>query len=325
MLDVHRLRDQFPDFNRYQARERALITEKLRVAREALQACDGTWEALRDRAASSDLGLVARLREAPAQAHTAPPRPTPITVVATDGSQIYPDRHVEPSCYLLNISRIAFQYGTLERPLMESVPRFRYRRAEMEDLYDALLENASAEVVSAVRDEYELAELLGTARAVRLPQRPLVAMADGTLIRWMLRGMRNHALEQALIERYTRLLDDFQGEAIALCSYISMPGGTEVINLLRVHNGETADTPPDAADSLAGLTDRWLFEQTLAPGERSALFESASRIQRAYGESRICFFYLGIPAASGVEQRRQQRQHARPVPDLAAMAEPGDT
>jgi hypothetical protein len=81
-----------------------------------------------------------------------------------------------------------------------------------------------------------------------------------------------------------------------------MPGGTEVINLLRVHNGETADTPPDAEDSLAGLTDRWLFEQTLAPGERSALFESASRIQRAYGESRICFFYLGIPAASGLAE-----------------------
>jgi len=169
----------------------------------------------------------------------------------------------------------------------------------LEDHFDDLLESATEEVVSALRDEYELEQLLDVARGARLPGRPLLAMADGTLIRWMLRGMRNHALEEELIKRYTAILDGFMADRIPLCSYISMPGNTEVINLLRVHLGETDDDPAAPAETLAGLTDRKLFESLLQPGERSAIFESASHIQRAYGENRIRYFYLHLASMTG--------------------------
>ena len=118
-------------------------------------------------------------------------RPTPVTVLATDGSQICPDRHVEPHCYLLNISRIAFQYGTVERPLMESVPLCEYRREAFDEAFDQVLGTATAEVVSALRDEFELAALLDVAKEARMPGRPIVALADGTLIRWILRRMHD--------------------------------------------------------------------------------------------------------------------------------------
>jgi hypothetical protein len=295
MLDLNRLHEQFTDFNAYQSQEQALQASRLRRALAALADCDPAWEALRERVAAARPGwLVAGLREAPAGCTACGPRPTPVTVVATDGSQIYPDRHFEPTCYLLNISRIAFQYGTLERPLMESVPQFRYRRSELEDHFDELLESATAEVVSAIRDEYELQALLEVAREARMAGRPLVALADGTLIRWMLRRMRDRAVEQRLIERYTRLLEQFRTEQIPLCSYISMPGNTEVVNLLRFHLGE-ADVPADPGASLQGLADRHLFERVLGPGERSAVFESASHIQREYGAAdRICYFYVHV-------------------------------
>src|SRR5690606_1535377 len=134
---------------------------RLARACAAFEACHADWEALRARvAAERTEWLVPGLREAPAAAHAGRPRPSPITVVATDGSQVYPDRHVEPACYLLNISRIAFQYGTLERPLMESVPDFRYRKEHLEEIFGDALETATAEVVSALRDEQELAALL---------------------------------------------------------------------------------------------------------------------------------------------------------------------
>jgi hypothetical protein len=300
MLDIHQLQSQFADFNAYQSREQALLASKLKRARAALDEAGRYWQDLREQAAASKLKwLIAGLRESPAACHPCTERPTPITVVATDGSQIYPDRHVEPHCYLLNISRIAFQYGTLERPLMESVPRFEYRREEFEDEFDQVLGTATAEVVSALRDEFELAALLDVAQKARITGRPILAIADGTLIRWMLRGMRDRALEEKLINRYTAILADFQAETIPLCSYISMPGNTEVLNLLRVHCGEDdEDAGSDA--SLYGVVDRWVFEQCLAPGERSAVFESASHIQSEYGlGDQICYFYLHVPSARG--------------------------
>lgn len=307
MLDLSQLQDQFADFHAYQSDEHARRADKLQRALTALAESSGAWQDLRDAAQRAHPGwLVAGVREDPSARHTPPTRPTPLTVVATDGSQIYPDRHVEPHCYLLNISRIAFQYGTEERPLMEAVPDFRFRRDELDAFYEDLATDLSgkttSEVVSALRDEQELEALFDVAKASRLGGRPLVALADGTLIRWMIRRMQNRDLEQKLIARYAELLSRFQAQQLPLCSYISMPGNTEVVNLLRVQRGE--HEAPRAADaSIEGLLDRWLFEQRLQPGERSAVFESSSHIQREYGASdRICYFYLRTRTGGGAAE-----------------------
>lgn len=302
MLDLSRLHDQFPDFSQYQSREQRLLADRLARACEGFAGCHDAWEALAERVRTERPGwLVPGLREAPGTQYEGVARPTPITVVATDGSQVYPDRHVEPTCYLLNISRIAFQYGTLEEPLMEAVPDLRYRKEDLDDVLEDGLEAASAEVVSALRDEQELAALLDTARATRLQGRPIVAMADGTLIRWMLGSLRNRALEDRLIARYLEILDGFRADGIPVCSYISMPGNTEVVNLVRLHLGEHR-TPPPPDVALSGMPDRWLFERLLTPGVRTATFESASHIQRSYGDAnRICYFYTCLPSRGGRE------------------------
>jgi hypothetical protein len=307
VLDLSQLQDQFSEFHAYQSGEQARRADLLQQALNALDACRDAWEDLREIARHAQPGwLVAGLRENPTARQSAPPRPTPLTVVATDGSQIYPDRHVEPHCYLLNVSRIAFQYGTTERPLMEAVPDFRFRRGDLEAFYEDVATDLSgkttAEVVSALRDEQELEALFEVARASRIDGRPLVALADGTLIRWMLRRMQNRDLEQKLIARYAELLRRFQERGLPLCSYISMPGNTEVVNLLRVQRGEHEAPTPDKT-TLDGLLDRWLFERRLQPGERTAVFESSSHIQREYGASdRICYFYLRTRTANGASE-----------------------
>ena len=302
MLDFHRLHPQLSDFSAYRVDEDARQAAKLEVALDAFRDCAPVWEALRDRVTSErPRTLLAGLRERPDGCATCGPRPTPITLVATDGSQIYPDRHVEPTCYLLNVSRIAFHYGTEETPLMAAEPELRYRHRDLAELNADDGPEAhfdiSTEVVSALRDEQELYWLFETAYAERQSQRPVLAMADGTLIRWMLRGMKNRALEDRLIGRYLAILERFRDEGIPVCSYVSMPGNTELVNLLCLHRGE----PDDLADeeSLRGLLDRLVFEQTLAVGERSALFESGSRIQSEYGGHRICYFYVRLPQEVG--------------------------
>ena len=303
MLDFHRLHPQLSDFSAYRVDEDARRVDKLKLALDAFRDCAPEWEALRDRVAHDrPRTLVAGLRERPDGCATCGPRPTPITLVATDGSQIYPDRHVEPTCYLLNVSRIAFHYGTEEPPLMAAEPELRFRRRDLDELNADEGEEAffdvSTEVVSALRDEQELHWLFETAFAERRSARPVLAMADGTLIRWMLRGMNHRALEDKLIQRYLAILERFRDEGIPVCSYVSMPGNTELINLLGLFREEPDDAPD--AESVLGLVDRLVFERTLQIGERSALFESGSHIQREYGpHHRICYFYVRLPEEVG--------------------------
>ncbi|GAB5518889.1 MAG: DNA double-strand break repair nuclease NurA [Rhodothermales bacterium] len=297
MLDFQQLQQQFDGFSDYQQRERALVNTKLDLAEAAWATCAADWEHYRDSLPNLKLSaLIPTMLGQPDETFAATPRPDIVTVVATDGSQIYPDRHREPSCYLLNISRIAFHYGTHEAPLIESVPQFRYRTSELQDHFDELVERASTDVVSALRDGLELEHLQQVADVARTPGRPLVAMGDGTLIRWMLRSLNSRELEDQLIAQYVAVLEAFERQRIPVCSFISLPGNTEVINLLKAVRNEHKYEHLAPDETLEGVLDRWLIERTLPLGHRSAVFESASHVQSAYSETnRICYVYIHVP------------------------------
>ncbi len=301
MIDFRRLSGQLSGFADYRRAEDGRHLDRLSRSVEVLASCDA-WEALGERAAAATSGPLRALPQSdPRQSHTAPPRPPTVTVVATDGSQIFPDRHVEPACYLLNVGRVALHYGTLDPPLIQAEPSLRYREADMDALTEdddpTAAPDFTAEVVSALRDELELHWLFRTADDERRSGRPIVALADGTLIRWMLRGMKNRALEDTLIARYVAELENFRQAGIPVASFVSRPGNAEVVNLLRLHRGE-ADWDP-APDSLRGLLDRHLFEQTLEPGQRSALFLSRSKVLDQYGPHRIAAFYVHVGVEIG--------------------------
>jgi len=303
MIDFQRLAGQLSHFASYRREEDARHADRLARALAALADADGAWEALAESAAGADGGpLRAVPLDPPAGRTAAPERPPTVTVVATDGSQIFPDRHVEPACYLLNVGRVALQYGVSEPPLIVAEPELRYRAADLADLAEDDDDGApsfdlTAEVVSALRDELELRWLCDTALEARRSGRPLVALADGTLIRWMLRGMKNRRLEDRLLDRYVAELDRFRADGVPVASYVSRPANAEVVNLLRLHLGE--DDWSEAPDSLRGLHDRHLFESVLAPGERSARFASRSRVLERYGEHRVVAFYVHTGAEVG--------------------------
>ena len=303
MLDLSRLRDQLDDFQNYQAETLDRRARQRERAMDLLQEMDRRWTDVRDAVeAAQPEQLVARMLEVPTTTGPPPERPETVTVVATDGSQIYPDRHVEPTYFLLNVSRIALQYGTTEAPTLDTEPDLRFRD-DLDVHFDDALASMTTEVVSALRDEMELRELLHGARDASVDGRPLVALADGTLIRWMIRGMHNRVVEERLISTYTDLLQGFSADRLPLCSYISMPGNTEVVNLLRFDADELAiedEVLPSGEPTLSGLLDRTVFGALLDEGERSALFRSPSRIQREYATGiQICYFYLKVPAPPG--------------------------
>lgn len=303
MLNLSELRAQIDAFESHHVETYDRRQRQCAAAVRALRDLNPRWTDVRDAVEDAEpRRLVARMQEPPATTHSAPPRPSPITVVATDGSQIYPDRHLEPTYFLLNVSRVAFQYGTTEPPLLTSTPDLRFRD-DLAAHFDAVRGTMTPEVVSALRDEQELRSLLDVARAARVKDRPLVALADGTLIRWMIRGMHNRSMEEQLIATYGTLLQGFADDRLPLASYISMPGNTEVVHLLQFDRDEL--DAPESDDTLTGLLDRTLFNAVLDPGERSAIFRSPSRIQSAYAaQSRICYAYVKVPAPGGSEIAR---------------------
>ena len=295
MLDFAQIARQLSDFAAYRVGEDRAHADRLARATGALDDCGPGWEALCERAQALKGGVLRAIpTTAPHEHHGCGPRPATVTVVATDGSQIFPDRHVEPACYLLNVGRVAIHYGTLDPPLIQAEPSLRYRQQDLADLADddaqASPLDLTAEVVSALRDELELRWLFETAAAERRSGRPVVAIADGTLIRWMLRGMKNRRLETELLARYVAELERFREAGIPVCSYVSRPANAEVVNLLRLHRGE--DDWSTEPDSLRGLHDRHLFEHRLERGHRSAVFLSRSEVLSSYGEHRIVAFYV---------------------------------
>mgnify|MGYP000379631304 CR=1 FL=1 len=311
MLDLRQLRDQLTIFEEEQSERQDRRSAQQKRARTLLRHCHEQWQAMQDAVTSAQpRRLVAKMREPPAGTRAAPERPSPVTVVATDGSQIYPDRHMEPPFFLLNVSQVAFQYGTTEEALLEATPSLHFREP-LAARFDAPLDTIPTELVSALRDELELSKLLEAATTARVPERPLVALADGTLIRWMIRGMDNAILEDELIARYTECLERFRDEGLALASYVSLPASTEVVNLLRFVGGDLDVAPPSSpneppdAPRLDGLLDRHVLATVLGPGERSAVFGSASHIQGEYPTGTdIAFFYLKVPGPSGGELGR---------------------
>jgi len=261
-------------------------------------------------AASRTTWLVAELADGLAERYPAPPLPAEFSVMATDGSHIDVDRHRSTRCYLINIGAVTIRYGAEPDAVLDSVPHL---YAEDEDL-------AIKPAAAAGREQMVEGTLLGIKRAVeecrhlsilaaeQPPGSTTLALLDGSLILWGLEAYPDFVSEALLENGFLPCLEEMRKQnsdkKLALASYISFPRSTDVVNVLRVaicpHEASDCDRfcPPHKdrdCEGVAGVTDRELFMDVLAPGERSARFISPSKITKErYGEHRVYFCYLRL-------------------------------
>lgn len=243
-----------------------------------------------------------------------PSVPDAYTVVATDGSQVEPDRHGPVLCHLVNVGSALLQYGPAPRAALASRPTL---GAEDKDIYlpvgngEAVL--IQGRLLGLRRQIAETTRLAEIAEA-SVGSGPVVGLQDGTLLlsSW---GEGN------LTFVWGKLLDEFLGclsrlreMKVPLASYVSRPRSYDVANLLRLAaspdaglEGEPTERPPAPEAESADLTrvqDRAIFEALpLAPGERSAVFRSswATSVGK-YGDHKIHFFYVNVgPEIARVE------------------------
>jgi hypothetical protein len=314
MLDLGAVKRQIDRMAADQKRIQNDFFERIDLSvREARRWSEG-WRALAHGVdVSRTSWLVARLSGPPDAACPAPERPKRLTVIAADGSQIFPDRHEISSCYLLNIGYVVLHYGTGERPTLSSRPFLYYREEDLYEEWEGRRTAITRESVGIRRGAMEFTFLADLSLQAREEGRCVVGLSDGTLILWSLEG-RPPDLRAATLKTYLDAFERMRQARVPVAGYISSPGSADLINALRVGlcpeeptNCDRCPWKAEARESLLeigqgpaplpcspieGVTDDLVFARLLKPGERSGIFRSQSKILNDYGPHRICFFYL---------------------------------
>lgn len=238
----------------------------------------------------------------------APAVPRDYTVVASDGSFILPDRHTPARFYVINIGKVVLRYGTEPSADLSASPSMYFREHELfvPDNLRRIPVNGPVLGLKRATDELRIVAEIATAQ-----QQPVLALQDGTLILWALESQPESVLNWVL-EPYLKALRTMREARVPIAAYISYPGSNDVMNSLRVsicdypergllvncdhcRSRIESEGHAPACDVLPDVSDRLLFEQVsrLAPGERSQVFASTSKILRQYDQDlRIAFFYL---------------------------------
>ncbi|MGC4046634.1 MAG: DNA double-strand break repair nuclease NurA [Armatimonas sp.] len=288
MLDLSDLTSQVATtMGRWEAREARRVAACDALLALAAQPTD---PALRQRKA----GFLAAHPEDNGPVATTYPAPETLEkyiVVATDGSQVVPDRHDGfEGIGLIHTGRVRIVYGTGERARLDAIAEVFFD----DDDDDTEPGSAGRLALRRMAAEFEiLAELAEEARQSALPA---IALTDGSLIAWMLsdRGREDQAdpHQRATREVLLASLERCRQAGVPIVGYVSGPGSRDVVNGLRL-----VDNSPDV-----GLTDARLFARLLKPGERSPLCSAKGRVDgyphilKEYAEHWVGFFYLNVGA-----------------------------
>lgn len=246
--------------------------------------------------------LTADFTELPSHTESLPAVPEKFTVVASDGSQIVPDKNQVALCYLLNASSIVLPYGTGARPEARSIPRLCYKD---EDLFERY-ENKKVPVTDkflAIRRTLAESEAMEYAISRADTGSPVVALWDGSLIHWSIENEPADYKERVLSQLF-RLFDLAQERRIPIAGYISDPGSRDFTNTLKVMLCDAAhvncdncphqDEETKPCNKVDRLKDSSVLKKRLLGGKRSVLFTSCSKILNNYRQHKILAFYMDI-------------------------------
>jgi hypothetical protein len=310
MLELNRLTGQVAEMAEALAGQRRNQRERTESAREHLSAYAQVTDELREkiviaRRADESWRGADPLGDRLDQCVQAPQQVEPATLVATDGSQIYPDTHAIALYYLTNVGSIVLRQGSGAAPATSTAPILRL--AADDPLEEQDHDRVDADEVNLRRDLRELETLAALARSEREAlggdmERLVVALADGPLLPWLPQRMLDVEQRQR-VRQFTAPLDDLKASYAAPLGYVDRPRSANVLRLLYL-----AQLPAEAIskgrlrqrNEYDGLSDAALF-QDLLPGQRTGLFAATSEINENFAAAgqRICFCYMNVATEAG--------------------------
>ena len=308
MLNLLAVKDQVDRMVRDRRVVQGDYESRLALALEELERQSVDWPGLGAKVdVSRTSWLLPAICESPTRTYPRPPRPHQISIAATDGSQIFPDRHEVAACFLINIGYVLLHYGTGEKPLMNSLPSLYYGDAQEDWEGHRIYPNRDS--VGLRRTTMEFTEVAELAVAAQQEGHQVVALADGTLILWSLEG-KPQELRELVLEAHLRAFEQLRRNRIPVAGYISKSGGRDLTNALRLGLcpleapdcdrcpwREGAIEPGDAelpCGAIGGIDDGILLRQSLTVGQRTPAFASRSKILEAYGDHHVWFFYVHV-------------------------------
>jgi hypothetical protein len=292
-LDLSRLSGEIRAMSDHLAANRWAVVDRTERARALLATADGPALIA---AAEAGRGSVIPV-EPPATRQALGDAPTSYQVLATDGSQIEPDRHGPALCFLVNVGWAVIEYGDHPSAELASAPELCYRP---EDLFVRVGNRQAAIQGSRLEAKRTVAEMQRLARLATVPAAPpRVALSDGLLLFGAYWEGPEGFVRDYFLAQFREALSSLQALDVPVAGYVSRPRSSDVVSLLRLDPRHREACPRcgagagDADCDLEALADRLLFDD-LAPGERSALFESRTLAQHYPAELLPRFFYVNV-------------------------------
>lgn len=229
-----------------------------------------------------------------------PPAPPQATLIATDGSQIMPDRHAPYLYYVLNVGGCIYFYGSGRTPIQFTHPELHYPESDAQEA-DFL---QSSSKVSIERDKREITILANTAWDYRHEEAPVLAMLDQRLLYWPIGD--SQATPNEDVQTWLRGMLKTKDSGAWLTGYIDRPMTGYVVTLLLALSG-LDDLHFNWSDLgkrgvTGGLADAAVYGRLLQPGQRSPVFVNISPPNEQFARFdpglEVCFFYLN-PGNSG--------------------------
>ncbi len=222
---------------------------------------------------------------------TVTPQKNPYYALSVDGSQIYPDRHHNVSCYLINIGSVVVPYELPAKVELTSVPYVFHGRE------NAFEQMTPTDLVNAKRQELELRAGLDLAMRIKKQAPsdiPTVLLFDGSLIFWHL-AVHEQTVQRMLLAQYLAIIEQLHKEQVVCAWYISMPKSKELINLVRLFLCDFIPARKELYEITNRFVDSTIVRFFLKPMQRSIIFKNNAAVSTQYPDRlRPYFFYMHV-------------------------------
>lgn len=231
-----------------------------------------------------------------------PETPQNATILAADGSQVYPDEQAPVHYYMLNIGMYVYHHGSDRTPEAHSFPYLEYHEKYVHDRYGGIIRK------STVDDRRTVAEMKSLAEEAWERKRKgdgdtLLAFYDNRLMYLPSNG--GGFSGEDLLTDYIAAMVQLHDAGASLIGYIDNPYRSkrfmQLLFLMTLQTEEEVKIRQQElvrTGALEGLYDQQFFDHILKPGERSAVMVQNSPQNYAFKERgenyEIAFFYLKV-------------------------------
>jgi hypothetical protein len=223
----------------------------------------------------------------------------PATLIAADGSQVYPDAHAPALYYLINTGVFTYYHAQGMIPEPFTTPELEFNQDKLIDRDGRSINNQTVNNRRTLREMQALADSCWAHRQANTHRPlPLVGLHDGGLLKFF--GGAEVPDAKDIESEYLKCLQKLHDSRALLAGYVDRPRSTSVIallHLLSLDQDQITDAAVKTNGELEGLSDLALFGAVLPPGARSAIVTQNSPQNREFmtrlgPDYEIALFYV---------------------------------